>query len=73
MQASQMPSQKPNSYEIIIGPKVDVTQDKKSRSRVISFPFEYPDGEKGALIILRLQDEDWKPHESITKITIHFT
>lgn len=66
-------SQKPNSYEIIVGPKVQVTQDKKSRSRVVSFPFEFPDGEKGAMIILRLKDEDWNPKENLKSVTLNFT
>ena len=63
---------KPNSYEIIVGPKVQVAQDKKSRSRVISFPFEFPDGEKGAIIVLRLKDEDWVPKETLTSINLNF-
>lgn len=65
-------SQKPNSYEVIIGPKVEVTKDKKSRSRVISFPFEFSDGEKGAVIVLRLKDEDWEPTDSLKSITLNF-
>ena len=69
---NQPTQNKPTSYEIVIGSKVPVTEDRRSHSRVISFPFEFPDGEKGAIIVLRLKDEEWKPSESIRSVNIVF-
>lgn len=61
------------SHEIILGKNVKVTVDKKSKTRIASFPFEFPDDSKGVLIICRVKDEDWKIHEAIKSINIEFT
>lgn len=61
-----------NQYSITLGNKVKTTKDTKSRSRVINFPFEFPDNTKGVIIILRLKDEEWIPNEDINSILIKF-
>lgn len=49
-----------------------VTTDARSKARIISSPFVFPDGSNGALIVCRLEDEAWKPFEDIKDITINF-
>ncbi len=63
---------KPNSYEIVIGNKVKVITDRKSKSRVVNFPFEFPDGSNGVIILCRVKDEEWVPSTDISSITINF-
>lgn len=62
----------PSSYEIVIGDKVKVATDKKSKARVVNFPFEFPDGENGMIIVCRLQDDEWTPSHDIQSITVNF-
>lgn len=61
-----------NNFEVIIGPKVKVVTDKKSGSRVISFPFEFPSDDRGMIIICKIKDEEWFPSEDIDSISINF-
>lgn len=63
---------KSKSYEVILGKGLKVTMDKKSKTRVVSFPFEFPDDTKGVLIMCRIEDEDWIPSNDITSIKIEF-
>jgi hypothetical protein len=65
----------PNSktYEIIVGPKIKVTVDTRSKTRVINFPFEFPDGTKGVAIICRVKDEEWVPNTEIKSIKLTFS
>jgi len=65
-------NQKNKEYEIVLGPRLKVTQDKKSNARVINFPFEFPDGERGVLIVCRLEDSEWIPVQDIKSIIINF-
>lgn len=51
---------------------VTVTTDTRSRARVISFPFLFPGGADGALIVCRLKDEKWVPSDEIKDILINF-
>lgn len=69
-----MSNQKPtNSYEIVVGPKIKVTQDKKSKAQIVNFPFEFPSGDRGVLIVCRLVDEEWTmPAADIHSIIINF-
>jgi len=60
------------SYSTEIGPKVKVSIDKKSEARVISFPFEFPDGSDGIAIICKMTKLDWKPNEEIQNLNINF-
>jgi hypothetical protein len=69
-QSRSTPLQKIKTQEFFIGPKIRVTEDKKSKSRIINFPFDFPDDTKGCIIILRLADEEWTPSNDITKITL---
>lgn len=61
------------TYEILLGDKVKVTVDKKSKTRVINFPFEFPDGIPGVIVICRIKDTEWQPSKTISKVTIDFT
>lgn len=69
---SQKPLNKISTQEIILGPKLKVLTDKKSKCRVINFEFELPDGEQAGLIICRLKDEEWVPIDDIKSIYINF-
>lgn len=60
------------SYEIILGKGIKVTTDKKSRTRVVNFPFEFPDGSPGVMIICKVKDEEWIPNSDIFSININF-
>jgi hypothetical protein len=59
-----------NSYELIVGNKVKTIKDKKSKSRVANFPFDFADGTKGVVVVIRLKDEDWNPSYDIKSINI---
>lgn len=60
------------SYEVILGGNLKVTMDKKSRTRVVSFPFEFPDETRGVVIIIRAKDEEWIPMNDIKSFDIKF-
>ncbi len=60
------------NYEIILGKGVKVTMDKRSKTRVVHFPFEFPDGSPGALILCKVKNEDWVPHEEVLSVQINF-
>jgi len=59
-------------YSIEIGPKVKVVIDKRSEARVINFPFEFPDGSDGVIIVCKMTKLDWKPNEEIERVNINF-
>jgi hypothetical protein len=59
-------------YIIEIGSNVKVTVDAKSKSRVINTPFEFPDGTKGILVLIKIKDESWVPNKDIKNIQINF-
>lgn len=61
-----------NTYSTEVGPRVKVTIDKKSNARVISFPFEFPDGTDGIAIVCKMTVLDWKPSEEIERVIINF-
>jgi hypothetical protein len=61
-----------NSHEIFVGKNVKVTVDNKSRTKIINFPFEFPDGGRGVLIMCRVNIGDWVPHEEISSVEIKF-
>ena len=69
---NQPSNPKVKTFEAFIGPKVKVLTDVKSKTRVINFPFDFPNDEKGVIIICRLSDEDWTPSNDIEEITIKF-
>jgi hypothetical protein len=60
------------TYDILLGDNVKVIEDKKSKARVANFPFEFPDGARGVVILCRIEDEPWIPNKTITKITLQF-
>lgn len=61
-----------HSYEINVGDNVKVIEDKKSKTKVANFPFEFPDGTRGIAIICRVKDEPWQPSKTISHITLNF-
>lgn len=61
-----------NTYSTEVGPHVKVTIDKKSNARVISFPFEFPDGTDGIAIICKMTQLDWKPNQEIERVIVNF-
>lgn len=67
-----MSNQKITSNTFEIGPKMKVAADRKSGTRVISFPFDFPSEDQGVLIICRVKDEEWTPFTDIKSITIEF-
>lgn len=67
------PPEPTQTYTIMVGPNVKVTKDKKSGAQIANFPFEFTDGAKGLMILLRIEREPlWKPLEDIKSITINF-
>lgn len=63
---------KVKTFEGIIGPNVKVKKELKSGTQVFNFPFDFPDDEKGAIIICRLNEDEWIPYKTISKIIIEF-
>lgn len=59
-------------YEIIIGSKVKTIQDKRSKAMVANFPFEFPDGTRGVLIVCKLKDEPWNPSKDLKNLKLEF-
>lgn len=58
--------------EFLFGPNVKVTSDKRSGSKVISLPFDFPDETRGILIVCRVKDEEWVPMNDIKSIKIEY-
>jgi len=54
------------------GPNVKVTTDPSSGAKVTSFPFEFPDGTDGVVIICKITKLNWKPNEEIKNLNINF-
>lgn len=59
--------------DTMIGPSIKVIKDPKSKTRVFNFPFDFADGEKGVVIVCRIEDAEWKPYQDIKSISIEFT
>ena len=64
--------QKINQFYTEIGPYAKVTVDPISKARIVSFPFEFPDGSDGLVILCKVKDVDWKPSKEIANININF-
>lgn len=64
--------ERPKTYEITLGKGTKVTTDNKSKTRIVSLPFEFPDDTQGVLIVCRIKDEEWVPVTDITSLTITF-
>lgn len=62
-----------NNKEIIIIPeKLTIMEDKKSHARSVFFPFNYPDGSHGAIVMVRTKNSNWIPSEHIKSIEVNF-
>lgn len=60
------------SEEIIVPKKVSVIVDKRTRARNVAFPFTFPDGTNGALIVCRLSAMPWEPSDTLESIIITY-
>lgn len=60
------------SAEIEIPEKLAVIPDKKTGAKSVYFPFQFPDGNMGAIIITKLVKMGWEPSSDIEKINISF-
>ena len=60
------------SHEIILGKNVKVTTDRNSKTRVVNFPFDFPNGDMGVLIVCKVKNADWIPSDDIVSININF-
>jgi hypothetical protein len=58
--------------EFFFGPDTKVTVDPKSKARIVNVPFDFPSGDKGVFIILKIKDEGWYPKKDISSISINF-
>lgn len=61
-----------NSVETVVGRQTKVIRDPKSKARVMNFPFDFPDDEKGVVIICRIKDDEWTPSDDISSVVIVF-
>lgn len=60
------------THTTLIGPKVKVIEDKRTKTRIANFPFEFPNGDNGVLIVCKVKNEEWVPAKEIISITINF-
>ncbi len=51
---------------------VPITTDKKTGSKFMQIPFNYPNGNKGVLAVIHISKDKWKPDEVIESITIKY-
>lgn len=62
----------PTVYQIIIGENTKAETDARSKARFTRLPFEFPDGERGVIVLIKPDDATWKPQKSIISVTIEF-
>lgn len=60
------------SEQIEVPVKLAVFEDKKTRARSVAFPFDYPTGEHGVIIMTKLNAIPWQPSDYVKSITINF-
>lgn len=65
-------SEKITREEVFIGEDISVAQDNVTHYPFIGFPFSFPDGTKGQIVVIRLKDEVWKPAKTMSSISINF-
>ena len=46
--------------------------DKKSGAKSVYFPFQFPSGENGAIVMIKLVKMGWIPSDDIENINIKF-
>lgn len=64
--------EKIKTHEMIIGKNAKVMTERKSHTRVLHIPFEFPDETRGVLIVCKVLDEEWVPYQDIDSVTINF-
>jgi hypothetical protein len=60
------------SAQIDIPEKLIPQTDKKSGAKSVYFPFQFPSGENGALVVIKLVKMGWIPINDIENILIKF-
>lgn len=60
------------SYEIILGDNIKIVTDKRSKARFTHLPFEFPNGDRGVVILVKPEDPTWKPQKEIKSVFIDF-
>ena len=60
------------SAQIDIPPNLLPQTDKKSGAKSVYFPFQFPSGENGAIVVIKLVKMGWQPSDDITDIKINF-
>lgn len=61
-----------NEEVFVIPPNLQVFDDSRTHAKTVAFPFQFPDGINGVLMVSRLQRISWKPERIIKKITITY-
>jgi hypothetical protein len=46
--------------------------DKKTDAKTVAFPFSFPDGNKGVIMVTRLNKGQWTPIDTIKSIIINY-
>jgi hypothetical protein len=59
-------------YEILLGDKTKVETDARSKARFTRLPFEFPDEERGVIVLIKPNDAIWQPQNEITSVVIYF-
>lgn len=60
------------SAQIDIPEKLLPITDKKSGAKSVYFPFQFPSGENGAIVLIKLVKMGWEPSTDISDIKINF-
>lgn len=66
-----MSKSEPLQQKILIPDQVQVFEDGKTKAKSVAFPFTFPDGTAGVLIVSRISRAPWQPI-GINNITITY-
>ncbi len=58
--------------EIIIPPHLPVSVEERSKAKSVWFPFDYPNNEKGAIVLIKTTKFGWEPVKDVKSIIINF-
>ena len=60
------------SAQIDIPPNLLPQADKKTGAKSVYFPFQFPSGENGAIVVIKLVKMGWIPSDDLENINIKF-
>ncbi len=60
------------SAQIDIPPNLLPQTDKRTGAKSVYFPFQFPSGENGAIVLIKLVKMGWIPNDDIENIIIKF-